>query len=256
MTVEMGDQSTAEHSTQRARLAETDDWPNGQPYRLEFDSFQKWVKGERMPLRSVMVLGLKSIFSLLETFVRYVPGPIGYKLRYYYFKPLLKHLGKNVLIDVGVTLIGARNISIGDYTWIDGYTRLEAMVGEISIGKRCHVGAFVIMGAREPIVLGDYVGIGASSKIYSNSELPEAGRRMCGPMIPQEFKASKSLPITLEKDSFIGANTVLLPGAELGEGAVVGANSLVTRKIEPYAIVVGPTARVVGERERVTVPES
>ena len=99
------------------------------------------------------------------------------------------------------------------------------------------------------------MGISAGVKIYANTEAPLDGKRMSGPMIPERYKAFLSKPVTLRRDSFVGANSVLLPGAELGEGAVVGANSIVSRPVEPWAIVVGPSARVIGRRDPVTVPD-
>ena len=62
--------------------------------------------------------------------------------------------------------------------------RIDAMLGEVRIGKRIHVGPFAILVAREPIVLEDYVGLGSSTKVYATSEYPMDGKRMSGPMIP------------------------------------------------------------------------
>ena len=224
-------------------------------YRREYDAFAQLLEGKRIPAGSLIVLLGKSLLGLVEMAIRYVPGGIGFKLRYYYYKPFLKHIGKNVLIDVGVFLLGPANISIGDYCWIDAYTRIEAMLGEVTLGKRIHVAPFSIIAARAPVVLEDYVGISAGVKIYANTEAPLHGKRMSGPMIPERYKAFLSKPVTLRRDSFVGANSVLLPGAELGEGAVVGANSIVSRPVEPWAIVVGPSARVIGHRDPVTVPD-
>jgi galactoside O-acetyltransferase len=224
-------------------------------YRLEYDAFGHLLEGEAIPVRSLIVLLGKSLLDLVEMAIRYVPGGIGYKLRYYYYKLFLKHIGRNVLIDVGVFLSGPANISIGDYCWIDAYTRIEAMLGEVTLGKRIHVAPFSIIAARAPVILEDYVGISAAVKIYANSETPRDGKRMSGPMIPERYKAFHSKPVILRRDSFVGTNSVLLPGAELGEGAVVGANSIVNRSVEPWAIVAGPSAKVVGRRDPVTVPE-
>lgn len=224
-------------------------------YRLEYEAFGRLLEGQRIPVGSLIVLLAKSLLGLVEMAIRYVPGGIGYKLRYYYYKPFLKRLGKNVLIDVGVFLNGPANISIGDYCWIDAYTRIEAMLGEVTLGKRIHVAPFSIIAARAPVILEDYVGISSGVKIYANSETPRDGKRMSGPMIPERYKAFHSKPVILRRDSFVGTNSVLLPGAELGEGAVVGANSIVSGHIEPWTIVVGPSARVVGRRDPVTVPE-
>ncbi|MCB0261480.1 MAG: acyltransferase, partial [Calditrichaeota bacterium] len=45
-----------------------------------------------------------------------------------------------------------------------------------------------------------------------------------------------------------GANVVILPGCHIGEGAVIGAGSVVNRNIPPYAIAAGVPVKVVGER--------
>ena len=226
-----------------------------QKYQLEYDAFQRYIRGKPLRFTQFIVLSLKSLLMLFEGLLRYIPGGIGFKLRYFYYKPLLKHLGRNVLIEVGVHLNGAANISIGDYTWIDAYCRIDAHLGEVSIGKRVHMASFSIIGARAPVIIEDFAGISAAVKIYSNSEHPAEGKRMSGPMIPEEFKAFKSAPVIMRKDSFVGANSVLLPGAELGEGCVVGANCMVTSKLAPWSIYTCMPPRLVGKREAVRVPD-
>lgn len=224
-------------------------------YQLEYEAFLKFIHGQPISFHTYFILFLKSMLGLGEMMIRYIPGGVGYKLRYWYYKLILKKMGKNVLIEAGVFLNGTRNISLGDYVWIDGGCRIDAMLGEISIGKRVHVAPYSIIAAREPIIIEDYVGIASHVRIYSNSEVPLEGKRMSGPMIPEEHKAYYSKRIILEKDSFVGTGSVLLPGAYLGEGAVVGANSIVSKKINAYNIVVGPSARVIGKRKKVNVPE-
>lgn len=224
-------------------------------YQLEYDAFTNFIEGKAIPLLSLLVLVAKSLLNIVEMLIRYIPGGFGFKIRYYYYKVFLKSLGNNVLIDVGVFLNGPANISIGEYTWIDSYTRIEAMLGEIEIGKRVHVAPFAIIAAREKVEIHDYVGIASGVKIYSNSEHPLGGKRMSGPMIPERMKAFHSKKIVLEKDSFVGANSVLLPGANLKEGAVVGANCVISKTVAPYKIVAGYTGRVIRERSKVTVED-
>jgi acetyltransferase-like isoleucine patch superfamily enzyme len=224
-------------------------------YRIEYDSFDRFLRGKPIPFWYLVVLVAKSTLMLLEGLIRYIPGGFGFKLRYWYYKPLLNHLGKNVLIDVGVHLNGTANISIGEYTWVDAYCRIDAQLGAVTIGRRVHIASFTIIGAREPVVIEDFVGISSSVKIYSNSEHPLGGKRMSGPMVPEEFKAYHSCPVYLRKDSFVGTNSVLLPGAELGEGCVVGANCVVTRKLAPWAIYAFQPLRHIADRERVRMPD-
>ena len=224
---------------------------NDQPYKIEYDAFQKFIKGKPFTFKEVFVLSIKSFLTLLEGMIRNIPGALGFKLRYYYYKLVCKKIGKNVLIDVGVILSGPKNISIDDYTWIDSYCIINAMMGEIKIGKRIHLAPYVIIGSRDPVIIEDYVAIGASSKIYSNSQVVMPNKRMSGPMIPEEDKAFHSAPVYLRKDSFVGANVVILPGVELGEGAVVAANSLVIRSVAPWTVVMGSPAKRFMTREKI-----
>jgi len=224
---------------------------NKKPYKLEYDAFQKFIKGESFTFWEIFILLSKSFLSLLEGLIRNIPGAIGFKLRYYYYKIVCKKIGKNVLIDVGVIMSGPANISIDDYTWIDSYCIINAMMGKIEIGKRIHIAPFVNIGSREPVIIEDYVAIGASSKIYSNSQVVIPGKRMSGPMIPEEDKAFHSASVYLRKDSFLGANVVVLPGVEIGEGAVVAANSLVIRSVSPWTVVMGSPAKRFMKREKI-----
>ena len=224
------------------------------PYQAEYDVFCSMIEGKKLPIGPTLKLIAKIPLGLIEFLIRYIPGPIGFKLRYYYYKLFLKKMGKNVMIDVGVFLNGPANISLADFVWIDCNCIISAHLGEISIGRRVHIAPFSILGAREPIIIEDYVGISASVKIYSNSEHPADGKRMSGPMIPESMKAFKSAPVTLRKDSFVGTNSVILPGVELGEGAVVAPNTVISKSVQPYDIV-AMAGRKIGTRAPVDVPD-
>ena len=58
-------------------------------------------------------------------------------------------------------------------------------------------------------------------------------------------------PITIENDVWLGTGVVVLPNVSIGEGAVVGANSVVSKDVRPYTIVGGSPARLISE---VSVP--
>ena len=152
--------------------------------------------------------------------------------------------------------MGGRNISIGEYTWIDSYTTINALFGSVSIGKRVHIGPFTVIGTgKEGLVIKDYVGIGSGCKIYGHSEIHKDGKRMSGPMIPWRYKSFFSGRVVLEKDSVLGANCVVLPGVTIGEGAVVCPGSIVTKDIPPWVIAAGVPTKFIGKRDKVTVPD-
>lgn len=61
-------------------------------------------------------------------------------------------------------------------------------------------------------------------------------------------RQANSQPVCVEEDCWLGVNTVVMPGVTIGRGAVIGANSVVTRDIAPYTVVVGAPAREVRKR--------
>ncbi len=220
-------------------------------YRLVYSAFQKYVSSERFTVSEFLYLAWSNVPAIVEWLIRDIPGSLGFVLRRCYYKFRLAHLGKSSLIDVGVYFIGPKNISIGDFTWIDSRVKLEATLGAITIGSRIHIASDVIIGTREKVEIGDYAAIAAGCRIYSNSEYPSRGLRMSGPMIPEKDKSFRSKPITIGKDAVVGTNSVLLPGANLQEGSILGALSLLNRTIPSWEIWIGNPAAKIGKREKV-----
>lgn len=58
----------------------------------------------------------------------------------------------------------------------------------------------------------------------------------------------KSGDIIISEDVWIGANCTIMPGITIGRGAIIGAGSLVTKDVPPYALVVGSPAKIVGKK--------
>ena len=56
-------------------------------------------------------------------------------------------------------------------------------------------------------------------------------------------------PIIIEDDVWIGARVIILPGRRIGRGSIVGAGSVITKDVEPFSIVGGNPAQVVGWRK-------
>jgi acetyltransferase-like isoleucine patch superfamily enzyme len=64
----------------------------------------------------------------------------------------------------------------------------------------------------------------------------------------ERFAGDLTRPVVLEDDVWIGANAIVANGVRVGRGAVVGAGAVVTKDVEPYAIVAGVPARQIGAR--------
>lgn len=133
---------------------------------------------------------------------------------------------KNVGLDDGVVLLCSGELRRGKIlirsgTYINRYTMLDAHQ-RIEIGRDCMIGPHCY------ITDGDH------------------GTKMGLPINKQPMKA---VPVVIEDEVWLGAGVIVLKGVRIGQGAVVGAGSVVTKNIEPFTIAVGVPARVVSRRE-------
>jgi acetyltransferase-like isoleucine patch superfamily enzyme len=239
--------------------------PEGGPFfdparesSLELKAFLEFRETGRVSLRHGIPLGLRALVTDVPVaLIRSWPGPVGMKLRQVYFRFRFGAMGRNVLIGAGVEVTAPKRIKVADYVFIDRHVTLDALAGEIVVGRRIHIAPFAVIAGAGGVYLGDYVGVGAFARIYSHSEAPVDGKRMSGPMIPESMKGMITAPVRLGKDALVGTGAVLLPGVTLGEGAIVGANSLVpaNTNVPAWTIYAGVPARFVGMRAKVDVPD-
>ena len=80
-----------------------------------------------------------------------------------------------------------------------------------------------------------------------------SGGRICGPMVPPHHRHVVTARIEIGRHAVLGANSVILPGGGIGEGATVGALSLVKTPLEPWTVNAGVPTRVVSRRDRAGV---
>lgn len=92
---------------------------------------------------------------------------------------------------------------------------------------------------RRGIYIGNNVGIAHNTKIYT------LGHDLNDPMF-----STKGAPVHIGDDVFIFSNAMVMPGVTIGEGAIVLAGSVVTKDVEPWAIVGGNPAKKIRERNR------
>ncbi len=110
----------------------------------------------------------------------------------------------------------------------------------IRIGQRSVINFGTLLdGRRYPITIGADVSIGPEASILTLGHDPRS------PLF-----ADRGGPVVIGDRAWIGYRAIVLPDVSIGEGAVVGAGSVVSRDVPPYAIVAGNPARVIGERPR------
>ena len=148
------------------------------------------------------------------------------------------------LADIEDSVRGSR-IEIGPDCVIDAFVKIKPAggPGDVIIGARCYLNSGVVVYSGNGVTLGDDVLIAANCTLAPvNHDFSSRERR-----IGAGFQPSRG-GIVVESDVWIGANSVVLDGARIGQGVVVGAGSVVGGTLEPYGIYRGNPARLVGHR--------
>lgn len=157
-----------------------------------------------------------------------------------------KKLGENILLSRKASIYSPELMSLGSHVRIDDFCILS---GQTEIGSYVHISAYTAIYAKYGVFIGDYVTISGRNLIYSQSD-DYSGEFMTNPMVPEHLRGVEGKAVTFGPYAIIGAGCVVLPGVNVGQGAAVGAMSLVNTDLEPWKIYAGVPARYVKERKR------
>jgi acetyltransferase-like isoleucine patch superfamily enzyme len=141
-------------------------------------------------------------------------------------------LGTGVRLGKFINLYGC---SIGDETKIGAFVEIQK---NASVGRRCKVSSHTFIC--EGVVIEDFVFVG-HGVTFINDSYPRATTRGGELQTEADWKVE---PTLVKKAASIGSGSTILANVVIGEGAIVGAGSVVTRDVPPRTIVAGNPARV------------
>jgi galactoside O-acetyltransferase len=171
----------------------------------------------------------------------------------YLLRPDLEKLGvtcggDDVRIHASAVLIHPAGLRLGNHVRVDAFCLISA-TGGLEIGSYVHLGAYTNISAGAGVVIGDYCGISYGVRIFTVTE-DLSGRFMTNPTIPDRFRRTKSGPVRMEPHSGLCAGVLVLPGVTIGEGAMVGAGSLVRKDVTPWEMWFGVPAKRISPRRK------
>ena len=178
--------------------------------------------------------------------MRQIPGSAGIILRRGLWGRRLHKSGQRLLIQEGVVLEGTENVIVGDDVALSRGSSIYAERGACTIGSRFGLGIHSMLDANEggEIIIGDDVLIAAGCVLRaSNHEYRDPSR-------PVKSQGHTGGRIVIGNDVWLGANVVIVPDVRIGDHVIVGAGAVVTREVEPWAIVGGVPAHVIGNRKQ------
>jgi acetyltransferase-like isoleucine patch superfamily enzyme len=138
----------------------------------------------------------------------------------------------------GVRIFGFTNLygcEIGDDTKIGTFVEIQKGV---KIGSRCKISSHTFICEGVTLEDGVFIGHGV---MFTNDFFPRATAASGALQTEVDWKC---IPTLIKRGASIGSNATLLCGITIGEGALVGAGSVVTKDVPPGAIVAGNPARV------------
>lgn len=135
--------------------------------------------------------------------------------------------------------ISGRDIRIGQELWMLPYAKIGGgsafeVHSKLCIGDYCHVGMYCFINTARPVYIGDEVGLGTRTALYTHGAYSSA---------------LKGFPVAFG-EIHIGDYTwipgaIVNPGVEIGKNCVIGVNSLVTRDIPDGSFAAGSPARII-----------
>lgn len=146
-------------------------------------------------------------------------GKYGLRLRAWSASKFAKHIGSNVNIEKNAIITSLT--SVGNNSGVGINAQLH---GEIEIGDN--------------VMMGPECIIYTSNHSFSRTDIP---------MNQQGFSIARK--VTIGNDVWIGGRVIILPGVEIGDGAIIGAGTVITKNVPPFAIVGGNPAKLIGSRK-------
>ncbi len=153
----------------------------------------------------------------------------------YYFSTLKKkvHFGKNSVITGNVKL--GNNVVIDDNVEVRNKTEFQSIIGD-----NCSFNRNTVL--RGKYTIGNNVAVGPNCSIMGfNHNFSDINKQ-----ISKQGITVKG--ITINNNVWIGANTLVLDGVNIGEGAVIGGGAVVTKDIPPFAVAFGNPCKVIKQR--------
>ena len=147
-------------------------------------------------------------------------------------------VGENVRI---FNFVNAYGCTIDDGSKVGSFVEIQKGA---TIGKNCKISSHTFIC--EGVHIEDFVFVG-HSVTFTNDLYPRSANEDGSLQTETDWKVVETF---VKKGASIGSGSTLLCGITIGEGAIVGAGSVVTKNVEPYTIVAGNPARMIRTIEK------
>ena len=136
-----------------------------------------------------------------------------------------------------------RNLTTGKGCRIEAFPKESNIV--IKFGNNCQINDYCHISAMQSVIIGDGTLLAGHVYISDNSHGKYKDESQSSPSEIPIDRVNMIVPVEIGKNVWIGEGVVVMPGVEIGDGCVIGANSVVTKSIPDNCMAVGCPARVI-----------
>ncbi|HYT19701.1 MAG TPA: acyltransferase [Candidatus Polarisedimenticolia bacterium] len=214
-----------------------------------FRFLQRVAKGimtQTLPLPRFVNPLLGALYDLHQIAMSGLRWAASYLYREPLFRGRCESLGKRFTLSKMPYVVSHAKIFIGDD--VNFFGKVDIFSGRIFdeprliIHNRVDIGHNVLFVVNKHIEIEDDVNVASGVRFMDTDAHPrDVAERIADlPPRPEEIK-----PVRVCKNAWIGQNSFVLKGVTIGEGAIIGVNSVVVTDIPPYSVAMGNPARVV-----------
>lgn len=185
------------------------------------EKFQKLKPVFNIMVKLVKILPIKVRVKKFTKYCKKGEGLFWVGVRYIYLKSIAKSCGEAVAVYSNTYILNPQNLEIGSNVTIQPMTYIEASGG---------------------------VKIGSDTSIAHGVSIMSETHNTIDRNVPFKCQGMTYKPVIIGEDTWIGAKVTIVSGVTVGNKVIIGANSVVTKNIDDYAIAVGSPARVIKYR--------
>lgn len=216
------------------------------PFYRVVRSAAKRFLASNLPVPQLLYPVFRALFDLQNAFAHSFRWVVSYFYREPLFRARCDSVGKRFRLYRLPFVMSHARIYIGDDVNVFG--KIDIFSGRIFdeprlvIQNRVDIGHNVTFIVNKEIVIEDDVNIASGVRFMDTDAHPrDAKDRIADlPPRPEEIK-----PVRICRNAWIGHNVFILKGVTVGEGAIIGVNSVVLTDIPPYSVALGNPARVI-----------
>lgn len=149
-------------------------------------------------------------------------------------------------------IVGLENINFGNNIIIDDFVFIYAK-NKMKIGNYVHIGGFSTIIGVDYFEMQDFTCISHGTRVFTASD-DFKSYGFGNSSIDTKYRNIKMASVLMNKFSLVGANSTILPGVVIGEGATVGAGSVVTKNLEPWGVYINN--KRIADRDKAGVMET